>query len=48
MTHAKVDEASDKMHKAVVHLQDEFGAIHDRMDRLEAKLDRLLADRERK
>jgi ribosome recycling factor len=27
MTHAKVDEASDKMHKAVVHLQDEFGAI---------------------
>jgi ribosome recycling factor len=27
MTHAKVDEARDKMHKAVVHLQDEFGAI---------------------
>ena len=27
---------------------DEFGAIHDRMDRLEAKLDRLLSDRERK
>jgi hypothetical protein len=28
--------------------QDEFSAIHGRMDRLEAKLDRLLADRERK
>ena len=27
MTHPKVDEAKDKMHKAVVHLQDEFGAI---------------------
>ena len=27
MTHAKVDEARDRMHKAVVHLQDEFGAI---------------------
>jgi len=27
MTHAKVEEAADKMHKAVVHLQDEFGAI---------------------
>jgi ribosome recycling factor len=27
MTHAKVDEARDKMHKAVVHLQDEFGAV---------------------
>jgi ribosome recycling factor len=26
-THPKVDEANDKMHKAVVHLQDEFGAI---------------------
>jgi voltage-gated potassium channel len=28
--------------------EDEFGAIHDRMDRLESKLDRLLADRERR
>ena len=27
MTHPKVDEARDRMHKAVVHLQDEFGAI---------------------
>ena len=27
MTHPKVDEAKEKMHKAVVHLQDEFGAI---------------------
>ena len=27
MTHAKVDEASDKMHKVVVHLQDQFGAV---------------------
>ena len=27
MTHPKVDEAKDRMHKAVVHLQDEFGAI---------------------
>ncbi len=27
MTHPKVDEARDKMHKAVLHLQDEFGAI---------------------
>jgi ribosome recycling factor len=27
VTHPKVDEAKDKMHKAVVHLQDEFGAI---------------------
>jgi len=26
-THPKVDEAKDKMHKAVVHLQDEFAAI---------------------
>jgi ribosome recycling factor len=27
VTHPKVDEAKDRMHKAVVHLQDEFGAI---------------------
>ena len=27
MTHPKVDEAKDKMHKAVVHLQEEFGAV---------------------
>ena len=27
MTHPKVDEARDRMHKAVLHLQDEFGAI---------------------
>jgi ribosome recycling factor len=27
MTHPKVDEARDRMHKAVGHLQDEFGAI---------------------
>lgn len=27
MTHPKVDEANDKMHKAVAHLQDEFSAI---------------------
>ena len=27
MTHPKVEEGRDKMHKAVVHLQDEFGAI---------------------
>ncbi len=27
MTHPKVDEAHDRMHKAVLHLQDEFGAI---------------------
>lgn len=27
MTHAKVDEAKEKMHKAVVHLQEEFGAV---------------------
>jgi ribosome recycling factor len=27
VTHPKVDEARDKMHKAVLHLQDEFGAI---------------------
>jgi ribosome recycling factor len=27
VTHPKVDEARDKMHKAVVHLQDEFGAV---------------------
>lgn len=27
MSHPKVDEAKDRMHKAVVHLQDEFGAI---------------------
>ena len=27
VTHPKVDEAKDKMHKAVVHLQDEFGAV---------------------
>jgi len=27
MTHPKVDEARDRMHKAVVHLQEEFGAI---------------------
>jgi ribosome recycling factor len=27
VTHPKVDEARDRMHKAVVHLQDEFGAI---------------------
>ena len=27
MTHPKVDEAKEKMHKAVVHLQDEFGAV---------------------
>ncbi|MGQ0824709.1 MAG: ribosome recycling factor [Actinomycetota bacterium] len=25
--HPKVDEARDKMHKAVAHLQDEFGAV---------------------
>ena len=25
--HAKVSDAKDKMHKAVVHMQDEFGAI---------------------
>jgi ribosome recycling factor len=27
VTHPKVDEARDRMHKAVLHLQDEFGAI---------------------
>jgi ribosome recycling factor len=27
VSHPKVDEAKDRMHKAVVHLQDEFGAI---------------------
>jgi ribosome recycling factor len=27
VSHPKVDEANDRMHKAVVHLQDEFGAI---------------------
>jgi ribosome recycling factor len=27
VTHPKVEEGRDKMHKAVVHLQDEFGAI---------------------
>jgi len=27
MNHPKVDEAKDRMHKAVVHLQEEFGAI---------------------
>ena len=27
MTHPKVDEARDKMHKAVTHLQDEFSAV---------------------
>jgi ribosome recycling factor len=27
VTHAKVDEAKEKMHKAVVHLQEEFGAV---------------------
>jgi ribosome recycling factor len=27
VTHPKVDEAKDKMHKAVVHLQEEFGAV---------------------
>jgi ribosome recycling factor len=27
VTHPKVDEAKDRMHKAVVHLQDEFGGI---------------------
>ena len=27
MTHPKVDEANDKMHGAIVHLQDEFGAV---------------------
>ncbi|MDQ1458214.1 MAG: ribosome recycling factor [Actinomycetota bacterium] len=27
MTNARVDEAKDKMHKVVVHLQDQFGAV---------------------
>jgi ribosome recycling factor len=27
VSHPKVDEAKDKMHKAVVHLQEEFGAV---------------------
>jgi ribosome recycling factor len=27
VTHPKVDEAREKMHKAVVHLQEEFGAV---------------------
>ena len=27
MTHAKVDEAKDRMHKAVVHLQEEFSSV---------------------
>ena len=27
MSHPKVDEAKEKMHKAVVHLQEEFGAV---------------------
>jgi ribosome recycling factor len=27
VTHPKLEEARDRMHKAVVHLQDEFGAI---------------------
>jgi ribosome recycling factor len=27
VTHPKVDEAKEKMHKAVVHLQDQFGAV---------------------
>ena len=27
MSHPKVDEAKDKMHKAVVHLQDEFSSV---------------------
>jgi ribosome recycling factor len=27
VNHAKVDEAKDKMHKAVVHLQEEFSAV---------------------
>ena len=27
MTHPKVDEAKEKMHGAVVHLQGEFGAV---------------------
>jgi ribosome recycling factor len=27
VTNARVDEASDKMHKVVVHLQDQFGAV---------------------
>ena len=27
MTNARVDEANDKMHKVVVHLQDQFGAV---------------------
>ena len=27
MTHPKVDEAKEKMHRAVVHLQEEFGAV---------------------
>ncbi len=27
MTHPKVDDARDKMHKAVVHLQEEYGSL---------------------
>lgn len=27
MSHPKVDEARDRMHKAVLHLRDEFGAV---------------------
>jgi ribosome recycling factor len=27
VSHTKVDEAKEKMHKAVVHLQEEFGAV---------------------
>jgi ribosome recycling factor len=27
LTHPKVDEAKDKMHKAILHLQDDFAAI---------------------
>jgi ribosome recycling factor len=27
VTNARVDEANDKMHKVVVHLQDQFGAV---------------------
>jgi len=27
VTNARVEEASDKMHKVVVHLQDQFGAV---------------------
>ncbi len=27
MNHPKVDEANDRMHKAVVHLQEEFSSV---------------------